>query len=333
MKTHSNLSIFIPNLGCTHRCIFCDQSSISGSMSMPSPEWVKAYCSKYLNQQEKQRHREIAFFGGSFTAIDRAYMISLLEVALAFVDEGKAEGIRISTRPDAIDEEILDCLKRYGVTAIELGAQSMDNEILESNKRGHTKEDVFTASSLIKKYGFSLGLQMMVGMYGDKSPMKTALETATDFIAIKPDTVRIYPTLVLKDTELEKKYILKQYTPLSLEEAAEITAMLLLLFDKEGIKVIRTGLHSDMSLQQSIIAGPFHPAFGDIVRSYIYRDVLTSLISEKEKGAYTIAVAPSSIGSAVGNNRMNVSFFKALGYTLRFRADRNMTIYEASIYE
>ncbi|MBR7061045.1 MAG: radical SAM protein [Eubacterium sp.] len=189
-----NISIFVPHLGCPKQCSFCNQKTITGKQNQPTPEDVE----KALETALKRRgyEYEIAFFGGSFTAIDRQYMISLLEAAFPYIENGSVKGIRISTRPDCIDTETLDILKKYGVSSIELGAQSMDDEVLQANLRGHTAKDVENASKLIKEYGFELGLQMMTGLYKDTD--EKAIETAKKIIALKPETVRIYPTVVLK---------------------------------------------------------------------------------------------------------------------------------------
>lgn len=324
MKKHANLSIFIPHEGCTNGCIFCDQRIISGQQKAPLVEEVKEYCNRYLTDDFSDIDTKIAFFGGSFTAIEREYMISLLEVASSFVKDGRAEGIRISTRPDAISYEILDILKEYGVTAIELGAQSMNDEVLKANKRGHTIEDTYQASEKIKEYKFSLGLQMMIGMYGEKDPKEEAIATAKHFIKIAPDTVRIYPTVVLADTELEQLFSEGKYKVISVDKAAVLVANLFTMFESRGIKVIRIGLHSDVGLAKSIIAGPFHPSFGEMVRSYIMREKLEEVLKDKEHGTYIVYVSPNDISSMVGLKKMNKYFFSNLGYPFRVKANEEL---------
>ncbi|MDO4731316.1 MAG: radical SAM protein, partial [Clostridia bacterium] len=209
-KNHANISIFIPHNGCPHQCSFCNQKTITGQTSQPDGNDVKSIldnAKKYTNPNTKT---QIAFFGGSFTAVKREYMIELLKAAYPYVKDKTFDSIRISTRPDAINHEILSILKEYGVKDIELGCQSMDNDVLFSNKRGHTQDDIISASELIKSYGFSLGLQMMVGLY--KSTPQKDIDTACKIIALKPSSVRIYPTVVMKNTLLcdlfyEGKYI------------------------------------------------------------------------------------------------------------------------------
>ena len=208
---HANISLFVPHQGCPHQCSFCNQKTISGSVKELRPEEVKETLLKAVSDGIDPKNTEIAFFGGSFTAINRDYMISLLEETKPFIDNGSFCGIRVSTRPDAIDDEILSILKEYKVTSIELGAQSTDSQVLLLNHRGHTHDDIIKASNLIKKYGFSLGLQMMTGLLGD-TPEKT-LKTAEDIISLKPDTVRIYPTIVLEGTYLGELYKKGAYKP------------------------------------------------------------------------------------------------------------------------
>lgn len=322
MKRHANLSVFVPHKGCPNQCLFCNQRRISGAVKEPTPDEVTALCERYLPTNGE--NTEIAFFGGSFTAIDREYMVSLLAAAHEFVKSGRAGGIRISTRPDAIDKEVLGVLSSYGVTAIELGAQSMDDEILRLNKRGHTADDVRKASALIKGAGgFSLGLQMMAGLYGDKNPLETAVNTAREFIKLSPETVRIYPTIVVEDTELCDLYRKGEYIPLSVDEAARITSELLIMFEEKGIKVIRVGLHSDESMTESAVAGPFHPAFGEICYSLVMRRRLEEKLCGRT-GAAEVRVNPKDLSKLLGQSKSNVSYFEAKGVKLSVKADESV---------
>ena len=329
MKRHSNIPVFIPNLGCKNRCVFCDQRTVSSTIKEPESEEVSFFLEKSFKEKKFPADTEIAFFGGSFTALERNYMISLLEAASRFIESKKALGIRISTRPDAIDEDILKTLKEYGVSSIELGAQSMDDGILHGNMRGHTSADVFRSSLMIKNHGFSLGLQMMLGMYMDENPGKTAYDTAEKFIQIKPDTVRIYPTVVLKGTKLEELYNINKYIPLSLESAVKICGKLLLMFFENGIQVIRAGLHSDTGLVENIAAGPFHPAFGELARSGVYMDLISEKLKGKDKGSYILYVAKGCVGAAVGINKINSEYFSSNGYLLKVVEKDTLREYEA----
>ena len=229
---HSNISIFVPHIGCPNMCSFCNQRYITGKNSAPTAENVEeAVLTAISSKNYNPETTEIAFFGGSFTAINHNYMITLLNSAFKYVHKGLVAGIRISTRPDAIDRGILTILKSYGVTAIEIGAQSMNDKVLKKNNRGHTAKDVQNASKLIKEMGFSLGIQMMTGLYGDNN--SEAIKTAKEIAKLKPDTVRIYPTIVLKDTDLAALYADGFYKPQTLEDAVDLATKLLCVFEEE----------------------------------------------------------------------------------------------------
>ncbi len=322
MTKHKNLSIFVPHEGCPNQCSFCDQKKISGTQTPPTPEQVTALCDEFLpHTEEEGKSYEIAFFGGSFTAIDRDYMLALLQTAYPFVQAGRASGIRCSTRPDAINAEILDILKEYGVTAIELGAQSMQDDVLKVNLRGHSVQDVFDASRLIKQYGFSLGLQMMPGLYGCADYMEYAVDTAEKFIQIMPDTVRIYPTLILKDTLLEKLYQNRMYTPLTVQQAVEICAVLVKMFNEKNIRIIKLGLHADTGMEMGLVAGPYHPALKELVQSRMFLDRFTADLGGRPRGNYVIAVNPRQRSQATGQKKANIQALKQAGYSVTIKED------------
>ena len=315
---HANIALFVPHNGCPHQCSFCDQRAITGQCAQPTPEDVRQAAESW---QGEKGAAQIAFFGGSFTAIDRSYMLSLLEAAYPYVQEGLVSGIRISTRPDAINGEILDICARYGVEAIELGAQSMDEEVLKKNARGHSAWDVETAARLISARGFSLGLQMMTGLYGD-TPEK-AMETAERLSALHPDTMRIYPTILLPHTPLEILYRQGLYRPQTLEEAVELGAKLLLFFESRRIPVIRLGLHDSQQLRQERIAGPYHPALRELCESRVMRERMEREVGEK-RGWVTLAVHPKSISRAVGQKKSNLRYFEEKGILLRLVQDSSV---------
>ena len=317
---HANIAVFVPHNGCPNQCSFCNQRTISGTAKQPTPDDVASACETAMLGGCDGAYVQLAFFGGSFTAIDRAYMLSLLEAAQPYIKSGFLNGgIRVSTRPDCIDNDVLQLLKAYGVTAIELGAQSMRDEVLKENNRGHSTDDVYTASELIKEYGFELGLQMMTGLYTDND--EGAKFTANEFVKINPKTVRIYPTIVLENTELATLYKSGAYKPQSIDEAVELCAELLLLFEKNDIKVIRLGLHSiDMS---KYVAGPWHPAFSELCENRIYRDIIKTHFGEKND--YTVYVAGGEMSKAVGQKKSNVLYFKDKGYNLKFEEDLSLS--------
>ena len=317
---HSNISVFVPHIGCPCKCSFCNQFSITEQIFIPHEKDVDNAVEIALNSKKYDpENGEIAFFGGSFTAINRDYMTELLSAAKKHIDMGHAKGIRISTRPDCIDNDVLNLLKAYGVTAIELGAQSMRDEVLKANNRGHNSDDVYNAAKLIKKYDFELGLQMMTGLYMDND--EGAEFTANEFVKINPETVRVYPTIVLENTELARFYKNGEYEPQSIEAAVELCARLLLLFEKNNINVIRLGLHSiDMS---KYVAGPWHPAFSELCENRIYRDIISTQLGEKDN--YTVYVAEGEMSKAVGQKKSNILFFKDYGYNLKFKEDLSLS--------
>lgn len=321
LNKHSNLAFFIPHLGCPYKCVFCDQVNISGEHVYPDPMEVKETCDRYLPKEGI--NTEIAFFGGSFTAIPKKMMEAYLQAAYPFVESGRASGIRISTRPDYIDDSILSTLKSYGVHSIELGAQSMNDQVLELNGRGHSSKDVTMASSLIREFGFSLGLQMMVGMYGVEDAYCDAMETADAFLKIAPDTVRIYPTLVVEDTQLAELWRRGVYKPLDIDEAVKISAELMILFRNKGIRVIRVGLHSENSLQKKTLAGPFHPAFGELCESLIFRNEIENVII-KEKTAI-IKCNPKLLSKIIGQNKSNINYFLNKGMDIKVVPDSTVS--------
>ncbi len=325
--SHANVALFVPHVGCPHRCVFCDQCAISGSDALLTPEDVRNACvTARQSLGERVNDTEIAFFGGSFTAIDRAYMLALLTEAYACVTQMGFMGIRCSTRPDAVNDEVLLLLKRYGVTAIELGAQSMDDEVLRLNERGHTSGDVLRACEMIRKHGFSLGLQMMTGLYGDS--LEKTLATAHKFCEIRPDTVRIYPTIVMEGTALERLYREGRYRPLSLDEAVEQCAQCLVLFEECGVKVIRVGLHATDELQSGMVAGPFHPAFRELCQSRILLDRIKAQIKEQHipPGDISVKIHPKNLSKLLGQRKINVEILSGMHYNLTVATDASLPL-------
>ena len=254
-------------------------------------------------------------------------MVSLLEATVPFID--RFQGIRISTRPDCIDEEVLLLLKKYKVTSIELGAQSMSDAVLTANDRGHTAQDVIDASRLIRSHGFSLGLQMMTGLY--KSSDALDRYTARQFAALRPDTVRIYPTIVMRGTRLGELYLRGEYRPQELEEAVALCADLLTLFGENGIKVIRLGLHDSESLKRDRLAGPYHPAFRELCESRIMLDKALFLLREKEPGEYTLFVSPKSRSKMTGNKKSNLISLQNRGYDISVSEDDSLKDLEVKL--
>jgi len=323
--SHGNISIFVPHIGCPHQCSFCNQVHITGQTEKPDGNAVRqAVEIAKSSKNYRAQSTEIAFFGGSFTAIDREYRLELLKAAYEYVKRGEVSGIRVSTRPDAIDDEVLHELKNHGVTAIELGAQSMNNEVLLANHRGHTKEDVIKASRLIKDYGFSLGLQMMTGLFEDTE--ERSVETAKSLAALYPDTVRIYPTIVLKDTYLGRLYLQNEYKPQALEDAVSLCVKITPIFESEGIKIIRMGLHSID--EASYLAGPWHPAFGELVECEKYKTIALEKLNGLPKGKYVLYVNDKEISKLTGQRKSNLQAFGRAGYDCKVKPSTRLNKYQ-----
>lgn len=327
---HINVALFVPDMGCPHRCSFCNQKTISGKTHVPDAKDIEKAVETALNTVDCNEG-EIAFFGGSFTAIDREYMLELLAKAKEYVDKGLFKGIRISTRPDCISDEILDILSFYGVTSIELGCQSMNDRVLSLNKRGHTAEDVVKAAEKIKKYGFEFGVQMMTGLFGDND--EGATETAEKLIALSPDTVRIYPTVVLENTELASLYEKGEYIPQSLDEAAELCAELLMMFHKEGIRVIRLGLHSGGNVEEGYVAGVYHPAFREICEGKIYMKLVLNEIKKNniKSDAIEITVGKKYVSQLTGQKKCNLKKLAEMGFKVKIVQEETEEKYKVSV--
>lgn len=304
---HINIPIFVPHKGCPNDCVFCNQKKITGIEEEQDFASAERIIEETLSTMERPYFAEIAFFGGSFTGIPLDQQKGYLEIAEKYVKNGKVDGIRLSTRPDYISPEILDMLKSYGVTAVELGAQSMVDWVLIKNRRGHTAEMTKKATKMLKEYGFSTGLQMMTGMYG--SDAEKDIFTGEEIAKLNPDTVRIYPTVVLGDTELEELYKQGEYLPPSLEESVEICAWLHRIFTEKGINIIRTGLQStDLICEKGgIVAGAYHSAFGELVMSRILRDDMEEKVKQ---GKRVIAVPKKLVSAAIGQKKANKKYFK-----------------------
>ena len=278
-----------------------------------------------VNLGEDTYNSEIAFFGGSFTAIDREYMLSLLEATEPYAD--RFMGIRISTRPDYIDHKILVLLKKYKVTTIELGAQSMNDEVLRANNRGHSSDDVKNAAKLIKQHGFNLGLQMMTGLY--KATPESDLLTANEFVKLNPDCLRIYPTVVMKNTELADLYLNGVYKTYNLEESVRLCAEIMMLFEEHSINIIRVGLHYNDELVENQLAGDYHPAFKELCETEIFYKYIKSKLTVNKN--IIIYVNPKSVSKLIGQNKTNITRLSELGYNVTLKTDDTLGKYEVKV--
>ena len=322
MKKHYIIPIFVPHLGCPNDCIFCNQKSISGQQKMITKEDIKRTIDFFLkNIKDKDAKKEVAFYGGSFTGIEIEKQEEFLQTAYEYIKKGEISSIRISTRPDYIDKKILKRLKKYKVETIELGVQSANDYILRRANRGNTFEDVKRASKMIRWHGFKLGHQMMVGL--PESTRLDEVNTAKELIKLKPKMVRIYPVLVIKNTRLEKEFLDEKYTPLTVVQAVEICKELVSMFNQKGIEVIRVGLQNtdeitDPNIEGSeVVAGPYHPAFRQLVESGLWYDTIVAKIKQLNVKVKKVQVTvnPQDVNNVVGHKRENIEKLKDM-YTL-----------------
>ncbi|MBR1769315.1 MAG: radical SAM protein [Bacteroidales bacterium] len=311
---HCNIPVFIPQLACPHACIYCNQRYISGQITAPSLQEVKTTIDTYLSTLSEDDEVELAFFGGSFTGLSIEEQNNYFSVVKPYINSGRIKSIRLSTRPDYIDEQILDNLKANRVEDIELGAQSLCDEVLLYSQRGHTCGDVERASQLINSYDFNLGLQMMIGLPLDTKERSVA--TAKKIVSLGAKTTRIYPTLVIDRTVLAKLYREGKYQPLDTEQAIDWTKDVYKVFAEAGVKVLRVGLHpsKDILSGKGFLAGPFHVSFFELVLSSIWKDKLSSL----PKDVSEIYVNPSDINYAVGYGSSNKKMLQAINPKIKF---------------
>ncbi|MBR6633736.1 MAG: radical SAM protein [Clostridia bacterium] len=313
---HANIPVFVPHVGCPNDCVFCNQRTISGKTDFRI-EKVREEIEEAL-KTVVSCVRQIAFFGGSFTGIERSLMTQLLEIANEYIEKGLADSVRLSTRPDYIDGEILDILEQYKVKSIELGIQSMNDRVLAMNKRGHTAEASRRAMELISKRGFGLTGQMMTGMYG--SSPEDEVMTAEE-ICKYADSARIYPTVTFKDTQLANLYEKGDYSPPSLEETVERGSAVYRIFKEKGVDVIRIGLQSGEGLHSDkVIAGEYHDAIGELILSRVCLDEMRErrIPVEFSNGTATFSVPKKLLSQYIGQRRKNVNILeKELGLKVR----------------
>lgn len=305
------IPIFVPHKGCPHDCIFCNQKKITGVSTDVTSEDARNIIEECLETIDKDADVEIAFFGGSFTAIDINIQKSLLSVAKEYVEKGLVKDIRMSTRPDCIDEDILSMLKEYKTSIIELGVQSLDEKVLLDSIRGHQSEIVYKSSKMIKNSGIKLGLQMMIGLTADTE--EKCIFTAKKFVELKPDCVRVYPTLVVKDTGLEKLMEQNKYNPFTLEESVNIVKKVLVLFYVNNINVIRVGLQAtdDIQIGKAVLAGPYHPAFRELVEADMIKDYLEFVIFQNKNIKQMLVKSnKKNISKIIGNKKTNVKYME-----------------------
>lgn len=324
---HYNIPIFIPELACPHQCVFCNQEKISGIENAPAPNEISNIIDTWLSTIDyANSYVEVAFFGGSFTGIPIDLQEDYLKSVAPYIKENKIKGIRLSTRPDYINQNILDLLNRYGVTSIEIGAQSLNEEVLKMAGRGHSIEDVEIASKLINENGFELGLQMMLGLPYDTK--ERSISTAKKIIKLGAKTTRIYPTLVIEGTALAKQYKEEKYKALSIEDAIDWTKDIIMLFENANLKILRTGLHPSEEFEdnKSLLAGPYHPSFKEMVMTEIWNEKFSS-INNKNK-ILNIFVNPQQVNFAVGYKAKNKKHLLQQFESVKIIGDKELNKFE-----
>ena len=306
------IPFFIPHSGCPHQCVFCNQKNITGQMKPADPSVLPQKIKEYLAIDTSDKAAHVAFYGGSFTALPLELQKEYLSAVQPFLRSRQIENIRLSTRPDCITNDILSMLNEYHANTVELGVQSMDDVVLQRSGRGHTANDTMNAVTRLRKYGFFIGLQLMPGLPGDSA--ETFIKTVDTVIELKPDFVRIYPALVIKDTPLEDLYRSGRYMPLSLDEAVALCRESFERFERAGIDVIRIGLQPTRELERpgTIIAGPYHPAFRQLVESSILLDNMRAALRSRDgkMDKATFQVNPKDLSAAIGQHRSNIELLK-----------------------
>lgn len=318
--------------GCPFECVFCNQHNITGQHNEMSDDEIVAKIESHLSTfPDNDNIVEIGFFGGSFTGLPIEVQQHYLKLVQPWIDSHRVGGIRISTRPDYINDEILSMLKNDGVKTIELGVQSMSDIVLRKSGRGHNADDVRKAAAMIKSYAFSLGMQMMIGLPGDT--LIQSLQTAEEIIRLGAESTRIYPALVIRNTSLETLYRQGRFEPLPLDEAIDWCSRIVPLFEKAGVKILRLGLHASEGILHGneLVAGPFHVAFGEMVFSKIWNNILIHL-QPGSNAQLTILVPPAQLNYAIGHQGMNRKMMEQNFNIVKFKSDERLKDREFKFY-
>ncbi len=313
------IPIFIPHRGCPHQCLFCNQQSITGQAngSRQLKVEITKTIEEWLVRSPGRREVQVAFYGGSFTCLAVEEQVEMLLAVRSFLNSGRVKSIRLSTRPDCIDRDVCSLLQEFGVKTVELGVQSMDDRVLRHSRRGHTVSQSIAALKLLKKVGMQAGVQLMIGL-----PVETTnsfLLGVDEVIRLKPDFVRLYPVVVVKKSKLEDLYCKGEYKPLSLNKAVALTAKGYLRLRKAAIPVVRMGLQPSESLEQSLVSGPYHSSFGELVQSRIWFKRIRKKIADLHSGEkMIISVSHRDLSAVIGMNRKNIKRLNELGFRDRF---------------
>ena len=332
MKKHVSIPIFLPQYGCVNSCVFCNQNTITGKTQNPSVEEIKQTIETWLTSIDKNStYVEIAFFGGNFLGLSEKNQIEYLSIAQKYIDSQKVDSIRFSTRPDTVSEKSLSVLTPFSVKNIEIGVQSMDDEVLAKAGRGHTAQDSVNAALLINDKGYRLGMQMMVGLPGDDD--EKSLNTAREIVNCGAVQTRIYPVLVLKNTELANLFLSQKYQALSIEQAIQRCAPIVSVFEDNNVKILKMGLHPSEAYasDKELLAGPYHPSFYQLVLSKIWKDKILQNIDSQSYNDITVEVHPQNINYAIGYQSENRNYLKLLYKNIRFLSNDSISIKKVKI--
>lgn len=312
------IPLFIPHRGCPHDCLFCNQQKISGcdrgkEMTVP----VAATIDHWLPRKQDRSQVQVAFYGGSFTCMDAGQQVELLAAVQPYIERGEVDTIRLSTRPDCIDASVIELLRQYRVGIVELGVQSLTEKVLQKSRRGHTVEQSLQALTLLRQAGLEVGVQLMPGLPGETRT--SFLKTIDTVVTLEPDFARLYPVLVVKDSGLDKLYRKGKYRPLSLNRAIALTAACCKRLESRGVEVVRMGLQPTDLLVESVVAGPYHPAFGELVRSRLwFKRIRARMANLAPKKKLQIYISHRDVSAVVGKKRSNIMRLEELGFSGRF---------------
>ncbi|GAB6193540.1 elongator complex protein 3 [Desulfocastanea catecholica] len=325
------IPIFIPHRGCPHDCLFCNQQKISGHDREEARPSVALTIEVWLERKKDRHQVQVAFFGGSFTCLQKSEQVAMLVEVQPYIVAGKVDTIRLSTRPDCIDPGVCALLKEYNVGVVELGVQSLSDAVLQNSLRGHSADATRNACRLLKAAGIQVGLQLMPGLPGETSA--SFLRGIDEVIALRPSFVRLYPALVVKESGLEKLYHDGRYRPLSLKKAIALTARCYQKLTEAGIGVVRMGLQPSALLEQNVVAGPYHPAFGELVHSRLWlKKIRAGLAALAPQQKLLIHISERDMSAAVGMNKQNTKRLEALGFSGRFTILPNKTMARGSLH-
>ncbi|MBT8345931.1 MAG: radical SAM protein [Desulfofustis sp.] len=322
------IPFFIHHRGCPHRCLFCNQAGIAGPNRENSDDPVKDLgrtIDRWLERSPQREEVQVAFYGGSFTCLDEDVQVGLLQRVNPYMKKGLVRSIRLSTRPDCITDEIADFLITAGVRTVEIGAQSMNNKVLQKAGRGHTAEQVINAIQLLGVRGMETGIQLMAGLPGEST--RSFLDGVRTVIGLSPDLVRLYPTLVMEHTELAELYLHSDWRPLSLERAVSLIARAWTMLDEHRIRVIRMGLQPTAELEKQLIAGPYHPAFGELVKSRCwYRKIRSLLVRAGRDKTLRLTINDRDYSALAGQRRENLERLEKLAHGARLEVDVDASV-------